>query len=106
MSKSLIYIVLCVVGAVVPMVFFVPWFAENGVMLVPFVKALFVNGPAGGFTADLLISSLVFWIWMWDDSRKHGVGFIGLPIVANLCVGLSLGLPLYLWMREKKLNKG
>ena len=35
MSKSLIYIVLCVVGAVVPMVFSVPWFAENGVMLVP-----------------------------------------------------------------------
>ncbi|TNE48743.1 MAG: DUF2834 domain-containing protein [Deltaproteobacteria bacterium] len=106
MSKSILYVVLCVVGAVAPMCFFVPWFGEHGVVLGPFIKALFANGPAGGFTVDLLISSFVFWIWMWDDSRKQGVRWIGLPIVANLSVGLSLGLPLYLWMRERQASKG
>ncbi len=105
MSKPILCVVLCVVGAVAPMCFFLPWFGEHGVVLGPFVKALFANGPASEVTVDLLISSFVFWMWMWDDSRKQGVRWIGLPIVANLSVSLSLGLPLYLWMWEMQASK-
>ena len=65
-----LYLILTIAGAVVPYLFFFQFFAEMGVDLPAFVAALFANGAAGGFTADLLITSLVFWIYIFN--RKGG----------------------------------
>ncbi len=91
------YLVLAVVGAIVPMIFFARFFLGGGreVAVLEFVPALFVNGAAGGFAADLLISSFVFWGYMWNR-RDRGPKM--LPFVAlNLCIGLSCALPAYLY---------
>ncbi len=97
-----LYLVLAIVGAVLPYVFFVQHFSSEGVSLRRFVSGLFANGAAGGFTADLLITSVVFWIFMFHQrSRDKGprpILFIGL----NLLIGLSCALPAYLYARERK----
>ncbi|MDP6376913.1 MAG: DUF2834 domain-containing protein [Pseudomonadales bacterium] len=49
-----------ILGAVVLYLFFLDFFAGQGIQLQGFVAALLVNGAAGGFTADLLITSLVY----------------------------------------------
>jgi len=95
-----LYLLLAILGAVVPYMFFINFFTSEGVDLMLFVGGLFVNGAAGGFTADLLISSLVFWLFMFS---KQGPGpkpwvFIAL----NLTIGLSCALPAYLWASQKK----
>ena len=59
------------------------------------VSALFVNGAVGGFTADLLISSFVFWAAMFSNSEDGSKPWAF--IVLNLCIGLSCALPAYLW---------
>jgi hypothetical protein len=98
--KSL-YLMLAIVGAVVPYGFFFGFIAAEGLNLSGFVSALFANGPAGGFTADLLISSVVFWIFMF--SRPGGMFTRPdgpkpwLFIVLNLTIGLSCALPAYLY---------
>jgi len=89
-----VFLVLAVAGAVVPYVFFLSFAEHHGFDAAPFVSSLFANGAAGGFTADLLISSLVFWIWMFirsDGPRPW------LFIVLNLTIGLSCALPAYLY---------
>lgn len=93
------YLILAILGAVIPMVFFANFAALQGIDLVGFVAALFVNGAAGGFTADLLIASFVFWIYMFAN-RAGGPG-PWLFIALNLCIGLSCALPAYLWATEK-----
>ena len=55
-----LYLWLATLGAIVPYVFFFAHFRAEGFGLGSFVSALFVNGAAGGFSADILISSLVF----------------------------------------------
>ncbi len=100
MSRSSIYLLLAIVGAIVPWVFFAGFFAEHG-LAGQFVPALFVNGAAGGFTADLLTSSLVFWIFLFAESRRVGVGRPWLYVAINLVIGLSCALPLFLWARER-----
>ena len=91
-----VYLVLAIVGAVVPMLFFAGAFHEQMVPVAGFIPALFVNGPAGGFTADLLITSLVFWIYMFNATEgPKPWAFIAL----NLCIGLSCALPAYLYRR-------
>ncbi|MCZ6777255.1 MAG: DUF2834 domain-containing protein, partial [Ignavibacteria bacterium] len=84
-----LYLVLAIVGAVLPYAFFIQHFTTEGVGISGFVAALFANPAAGGFTADLLFTSLVFWIFMFHQrSRQKGPRPI-LFIVLNLLVGLS-----------------
>ena len=89
-----VYLLFAIVGAVVPYGFFFGFFAAEGINLPAFISALFVNGPSGGFTADLLISSLVFWLYMF--SRPEGPR-PWLFIALNLTIGLSCALPAYLY---------
>ena len=56
MSRSNLYLLLAIVGAIVPWVFFAGFFQVEG-FGGKFLPALFVNGAAGGVSADLLISS-------------------------------------------------
>lgn len=100
MSRKKIYLLLAVGGAVVPYIFLIQFFADVGLSPPQFFSALFVNGAAGGLTADLLISSLVFWVFMFarssDDNAPRPLWFI----VINLTIGLSCALPAYLYASE------
>lgn len=94
------YVICAVVGTIVPWLFFGSFFAEEGIDIPLFVSSLFANGAAGGFSADVLISILVFWVWSYFDGRKHGVQRWWLILPTSFTVGLSLALPLYLYLRE------
>ena len=93
------YLLMAVIGAAIPILFFANFIAEQGIQPMSFISALFVNGAAGGFTSDLLISSFVFWIYMFSNkaSGPKPWAFIAL----NLCIGLSCALPAYLWAARK-----
>ena len=94
MKLKTVYLVMAVLGAAVPMSFFVAFGAENGISLTNSIAALFANSAAGGFTADLLITSLVFWIYLWS---QRGKGPKAWPfIVSNLSIGLSCAVLAYL----------
>jgi len=99
------YFWMAVFGTVVPWVFFSSYFASNGFVPISFVADLFANGATGGFSADVLISILVFWVWSHQDAKKHAISGSYWVLPAGFCVGLSSALPLYLWLREPQLNK-
>lgn len=95
------YLVMAVIGAIVPWLFFGSFFVENGPNVPLFLRSLFVNGAAGGFSADVLISILVFLVWSWRDAARNHVSRWWLVLPASFLVGLSLSLPLYLYLRER-----
>ncbi|NIN67634.1 MAG: DUF2834 domain-containing protein, partial [Anaerolineae bacterium] len=66
-----------------------------------FVSALFANGAAGGFAADLLITSFVFWLAMFYQRSKGKGPRPALFIALNLLIGLSCALPAYLYAMER-----
>jgi len=94
----MIYLILAIVGAVVPYLFFIQHFGAAGFGLIDFISALFVNSATSGFTSDLVISSLVFWIFMYQR-RSSGKGpNPAFFILLNLAIGLSCALPAYLYV--------
>ena len=94
-----VYLVLAVLGGILPYLFFSRFILLNGFDLPAFASALFANFPAGGFTADLLFTSVVFWLMMFVE-RRHRSGPNPLPfILLNLLVGLSCALPAWLYAR-------
>jgi len=95
-----VYLLLAIVGAVVPYLFFFDFFAEQGINLPAFVGGLFANGAAGGFTADLLITSLVFWLYLYERGEAKLVMYV----LLNLSIGLSCAVPLYFYLTYDKRN--
>jgi hypothetical protein len=95
------YLAAAIIGTIIPWAFFLTFFSQEGPDLPRFVSSLFVNGAAGGFSADVLISIGVFWLWSYHDSRRHRVARWWVVLPAGALVGLSLALPLYLYFREE-----
>lgn len=100
MSRKKLYLALAVGGAIVPYIFFIQHFADAGFSLRDFIAAIFANGAAGGFTADLLITSLVFWIFMFQRRSRLDAPKPFWFIIINLTIGLSCALPAYLYASE------
>ena len=98
------YLIMTVIGGLVPWALFAFWFQENGVSPVGFVMAIFQNFASSGFVVDLIISSVVFLVWSYINAKEHRIkGWIWV-LIANLAAGLSMALPLYLFLRETRLN--
>jgi hypothetical protein len=96
-----VYLILSVIGAIVPYIFFLQFMA-SGAPPDDFVRQLFTTAPAGGFTADLVITSLVFWIWSFGEARRLAMSRWWIYPVANLAIGLSCALPLFLYVRQNR----
>ena len=99
-----VYLFAAIVGTLIPWFFFGTFFVDNGLNLIGFIQAVFANDPARGFTADILISIAVFWAWSYWDARQLGVQGWWLTVPSCFFVGLSLGLPLYLYLRHDRAS--
>ncbi len=96
-----IYLGAAIIGAILPYIFFIQFFTAQGINLPAFLQGLFVNGAAGGFTVDLLLSSFIFWWWAYHDAQTRRLARWWVIIPVNLLIGLSCALPLYLYLREE-----
>jgi hypothetical protein len=105
MRLKTVYLILCVVGVVLPYTQFVPWLAENGLDLPLFFRQLFANRVGGFFGMDVFVSTLVLLVFSFVEGRRAGVRYLWLPAAAAAAVGVSLGLPLFLYMRERRLEE-
>ena len=103
---KVLYLVLAIIGTALPYAFFIQHFSSEGVSLSGFVAALFANAAAGGFTADLLLTSAVFWMFMIHQRTRGKGPHPILFIVLNLLIGLSCAFPAYLYARERKRDPG
>ena len=59
-----------------------------------FIRLLFVNGPAAGFSIDASLSIGVFGVWSFLDARGTGTRPAWVVLPADGLAGLSLTLPL------------
>ena len=100
MKPKTIYLVLCFVGALVPYWQFVPWAVQHGMNLPLFVRELFANRISAFFGMDVLVSAVVLIVFMRVETARLNIRRRWLPVLAVLTVGVSLGLPMFLYLRE------
>lgn len=100
-----VYLILCILGTILPYSQFVPFLVEHGLNLQVFFEQLFVNRISSFFGMDLIVSSLVLWIFVFWEGSRLGMKNLWVYVASNLLVGVSLGLPLFLLMRQRQLEK-
>jgi Terpene cyclase DEP1 len=108
MRPKHLYLGLCLLGTMLPLAVFVPFVPANGLDPGVFLDQLFGTPVSGFFGWDVIVSSLVVWTFVVLEGRRMTMTRLWLPIAATLIVGVSLGLPLFLYMREvrREANSG
>lgn len=97
-----VYLILCDVGLLVPLILVGLFMRDHGWNPALFWQQMWGGYIASTFTADLLLSCVVFWIWMFREARKRQITRPWLYVVLTLMVGLCFALPLFLYVREGK----
>jgi hypothetical protein len=105
MKPKTTYLALCFVGALLPYWQFVPWVLQHGMNLPLFVRDLFVNRISAFFGMDVLVSAVVLIVFTRVESARLKIRRRWLPVLAVLAVGVSLGLPMFLYMRESQMEQ-
>jgi len=99
----IVYLALALWGAVHPMSWFVKYMRETGTGLSGLIDAWYVNASSTGLTWDLTIAALALAVWVVAESirHRHWRGLVAIP--ATFCIGVSCGLPLYLFLRSGRI---
>ncbi|MCE2594827.1 DUF2834 domain-containing protein [Motilimonas cestriensis] len=97
-----LYLVLAILGTVLPYGAFVPWLFANGVDIVLFAEQATVNAISTFAWLDVLVSAIVSLVFIVVDGTRNRIKYYQVAIVATLTVGVSCGLPLYLYLKEKQ----
>jgi hypothetical protein len=101
-----LYLLFAVLGLMLPYSQFVPWIAQHHALdMSIFLRDLFANRISAFFAMDVLVSAIVLISFVQSEGKRLGVRLLWLPIVAVCLVGVSLGLPLFLYLRQLQLDR-
>lgn len=96
------YLIFCILGTILPYSQFIPFLLNHGLDFQLFFEQLFINRISSFFAIDLIVTSIILWVFVFVEGRKLEMKNLWIYIVSNLLVGISLALPLFLLMRERK----
>ena len=104
MIMQWLYLFLAIVGAIVPLSYLLPFLLAHNFDVTLLFKQLFENNVSAGFGLDVVISALVLFAFVSSEGKRRGMGNLWAYVVCTLTVGVSFGLPLFLFFRELKLS--
>ena len=104
MKPKTIYLILCFFGLILTYWQFVPWVAQNGLNMSLFFHQLFANRISAFFGMDVFVSAAALLVFMRTEVSRLDIPGRWLSVMALVLVGVSLALPLFLYLRERKLD--
>jgi hypothetical protein len=104
--RSRFYLALAIAGCLLPYWQFLPWLLEHGLDLPRMVRELFSTRIGGFFGLDVLLSACVLIAFIRTEGRRLGMRHLWIPVLCTLLVGVSCGLPAFLYMRERAMGPG
>ncbi|MEB3278783.1 MAG: DUF2834 domain-containing protein [Lyngbya sp.] len=96
---------LCLLGTALPYGAFVPWIFERGFNVVLLFDEASSSKISSFAWLDVVVSAVVLLGFIGVESKRIQLKNWWLPVVGTLTVGVSLGLPLFLLLRELHLEK-
>jgi len=95
-----LWLALAVWGTIHPMYYFIGWFRENTWSIMAMVDAWHVNLATSGLVWDLTVAAVTLTLWVLVETvrTRNWRGLWAIP--ATFCIGVSCGLPLYLFLRR------
>jgi hypothetical protein len=105
MKSRRLYLGFCFLGLLVPNSLFFPWLIEHGANPQRFVQDMFANDVSAFFGMDVVISAIVLGAFVLIEGGRLRLERRWMPILATGLIGVSLGLPLFLYQRQVHLDR-
>ena len=104
MNMKTVYLILCVVGVILPYSQLIPWTMENGANPLPMFAEVFSERATAFFGFDLMVTAVAFLVFAVSEGIRQHIRHYWLAIAGTFLVGVSLGMPLFLYLRERQLD--
>jgi hypothetical protein len=94
-----VFAALAVWGTLHPMYYFIQWFQANTWDIMAMVDAWHANAASSGLVWDLTVAAVALTVWVIYEAvqTRQWIRLIAIP--ATFCIGVSCGLPLYIFLR-------
>jgi hypothetical protein len=99
------YVILSILGTVLPWSQFGPWLSENGLAFSLLIQEASSHRIAAFAWLDVIVSAVVVLLFVVVEGRRVGVRHLWAPFVAMFTVGVSLALPLFLLLRQLRIEE-
>ncbi|MCB0485709.1 MAG: DUF2834 domain-containing protein [Flavobacteriaceae bacterium] len=100
-----IYLLIAVLGTIVPYYYFGKFLLNFGFDLNEFWRQLTENPISLFFTSDVVLSTFAVITLVLTEGKSKGMKNLWIYIVFNLIVGVSLALPAFLYSRQRIIDK-
>ena len=101
--KKNIFLVLTVLGFLFPYYFLFQFYSTENTPTLQAIANLFATHMSAAFNADLLMSVITAWVFMFIEGKRIKMENWWVFIPATL-IGLSFALPLFFYFRERHLE--
>lgn len=98
------YLLLAIVGTIVPFLFYGPWVQANGFGIAALIEAWKSNLAATGLYWDMVIAAMALMVWILAETyvRKDYWTLLCIPLI--FLIGISCALPLFLFLRTRPIR--
>ena len=101
------YLILTIIGTILPNIFVLKESIHSGNILlyadpIATFNGMFANNISSAFIIDLLFIVILFLIWSYNESKKLNIKGVWWVWIYTFAFGIAGGLPLFLYLRDKK----
>jgi hypothetical protein len=104
-KKANVYLVFAVLGICTTWYFNINFMMENGSDIRDFISAITLNDAAMSIAFDISIVGFTFFFWSYYEAKKLGMKNWWAYPVMSCFIAIAFGAPLFMYMREKKLQE-
>ena len=97
---ELLWLSMTVIGIVFPYYYFIQFYQEYGASMSTFFDLIYANSASAGLAMDLSMAAAAFLIWSYIDAKRNNITWWIVPVL-SLTIGVSAGLPFYLYLKER-----
>jgi hypothetical protein len=104
--KKTIFLILALLGIVLPMSQFVPASIEGEFSLSGMFAEMTATRTITGVTLDFLVVVLTAIVFAARETARLKIRHAWIPLIGTFLIGASFGLPFFLYLRERALEAG
>ena len=105
MKRKHVYLVLCILAVALTYSRLIPYLLEGNVNAADFFRPFYADYITQFYMADLFVTAIACIAFMLYEAKRIKMTKVWIPVASVFLVGISLGLPLFLYMREDLLEK-
>src|SRR5437762_14235959 len=100
MKPRHVYLILCVLGIVLPYLQLVPWLLEHGLNATLFFHELLSSRISTVFAMDVLVSSIVVLSFILGEGKRFCVRLVWFPAISTLFIVIFVLTALVLFLNS------